>query len=198
MQMMIEGGGNVTNEVDVLVGSVWAVYQQAWFRVRVLRVKNGKVGLQSLDHGHYMLEVDVHDLYRLPGGLASRLPGLAVRCHLARIRPAQKEGWDNVALQVLSHCLGEAEEVNTALQVEVKEGSLAIVIILERQGMFNTVNQRLVEVGCASSSVFDSQIGEGEDSGLLNDWDPMAEDFISSNDSFMDESLGCRTYHVPG
>ena len=200
-------GEEVAREMEVVVGSVWAVHQQEWFRVIVNSVENGRVTLQALDYGHYLLAIEVDQLHRLPAGLPSSLPGLAVRCHMVNVKPVQEGSWDKLALQVLTHCL-QGEGQYTALLVERKESSLGLAIIVEDQGMFNTVNQKLVKMGCAVSSMFGSQddSDEKEDSGMVNDWDPMAEDFNSStnkhvtNDDYREKrELGLASHlHVPG
>ena len=73
---------------EVVVGSMWAVLQEMWYRVSVNTVTHGQVELQSIDYGHY-LRVDHHGhhLHHLPPGLASTLPALAVNCHLSRVKP---------------------------------------------------------------------------------------------------------------
>merc|ERR1719186_369201 len=200
-------GEEVARELEVVVGSVWAVHQQEWFRVIVNSGENGRVTLQALDYGHYLLAIGVDQLHRLPAGLPSSLPGMAVRCHMVNVRPVRVGGWDKLALQVLTHCL-QGEGQYTALLVERKESSLGLAIIVEDQGMFNTVNQKLVKVGCAVSSMFGSQDGSGEkeDSGMVNDWDPMAEEFNGSTNKYMtnDDDGGKRDLglasrlHVPG
>jgi hypothetical protein len=56
---------------------------------------------------------------------------------------------------------------------------VGVVIMLERQGKFSTVNQRLVEEGCAVSSLFGSYAGTDEvrDSGIVNDWDSLEDEY---------------------
>ena len=53
-----------------------------------------------------------------------------------------------------------------------------------------------MEVGCAVSSVFGDQTGVDDlvDSGLVNDWDPMA-DYFSNTNKYMtnDDDLGMAT-----
>ena len=194
---VMAAGEKVAREVEVVVGSVWAVHQQEWYRVIVSSVEESKVTLKTLDYGHHLLGVVVNQLHRLPAGLASSLPGLAVRCHMAKVRPVQEERWDKLALQVITHCL-QGEGLHSALLVEREEGSLGVVVMMENQGMFSTVNQRLVKVGCAVSSVFGSQEGtdEMEDSGMANDWDPMAEDYNSTTNNYMtnDDDLEVATH----
>ena len=58
-------------------------------------------------------------------------------------------------VQVLTKYL-ESNRLYTAVQVESKEGSIGLVVKMEKQRMFSTVNQRLVKVGCAVSSVLGS------------------------------------------
>jgi hypothetical protein len=185
------GSEKLAREEEVVVGSVWTVLQEVWYRVRVNNVTHGQVVLQSLDHGHHLLvgvlSCDDYPLHRLPPGLASTLPGLAVRCHMSRIRPVQEEGWDKLSLQMINSCL-EGEEQHAALVVEKSEsGSIGVVITLERQGKFSTVNQKLVEVGCAVSSLFGSEHDTDEvgDSGLVNDWDPMEEEYDSTINNYI-------------
>ena len=90
-----------------------------------------------------------------------------MRCHLAKVKPVQEEGWDKLALQVLTHCL-QGKGLHSVLLVEREEGSLGVVVMVENQEIFSTVNQRQVKVSCAVSSVFGSQEGtyEMEDSGM--------------------------------
>ena len=61
----------------------------------------------------------------------------------------------------------------------IEAGSVGVVIMLERQGKFSTVNQRLVEEGCAVSSLFGSYAGTDEvrDSGMVNDWDSLEDEY---------------------
>merc|ERR1719315_744902 len=156
-----------------------------WYRVKVSRIAQSGVELKSLDYGH--LAQAPHDqdgllLHRLPPGLASTLPCLAVRCHLARLRAATDRGWDKLAMQMIKSCL-EGVEQHSCMVVEQDEagGSVGIIITLEREGTFSTVNQKLVEVGCAVSSLFgsgdesDAGVGPEGDSGMVNDWDPLEE-----------------------
>ena len=82
---------------------------------------------------------------------------------------------------MIKSCL-EGEEQHSAMVVEQDEGgeSVGIIITLEREGTFSSVNQRLVEVGCAISSLFGSEesdagVGPEGDSGMVNDWDPLEE-----------------------
>jgi len=192
----IAGCEKMARVEEVVVGSVWAVLQEMWYRVRVNAVFHGSVELQSIDYGHYLHEEHHgHHLRRLPPGLASTLPGLAVRCHLSRVRPVQDRGWDKLAMQMINSCL-EGVDQHTALVVERNEaGSVGVVITLERQGKFSTVNQRLVEVGCAVSSLFGSNAGTDEvgDSGLVNDWDPL-EDYNSTINNYVSKASS----YVPG
>ena len=69
---------------------------------------------------------------------------------MAKVKPVQEEGWDKLALQVLTHYL-QAEGLHSALLVEREEGSLGVVVMMENQEIFSTVNQRQVKVGCAVS-----------------------------------------------
>ena len=189
-------GEQVAREMEVNVGSIWAVHQKAWYRVEVISVHDGKVSLRSIDYGHGLLDVDVSQLNHLPPGLATKLPGLAVRCHLAMVKPVQEETWGKLAIQVLNECL-EGNDLHTAMFVERKDRSVGVVVMMEQQGKFSTANKRLVEVGCAVSSVFGDQTGvdDLEDSGLVNDWDPMADDFNSNTNNYMtnDDDLGIAT-----
>ena len=86
---------------------------------------------------------------------------------MAKVKPVQEEGWDKLALQVLTHCL-QGKGLHSVLLVEREEGSLGVVVMVENQEIFSTVNQRQVKVSCAVSSVFGSQEGtyEMEDSGM--------------------------------
>lgn len=96
-------------------------------------------------------------MHHLPSGLAGTLPGLSVKCHLSRVRPVQDKGWGKLALHMITSCL-EGVDQHTALVVERSEaGSVGVVIMLERQGKFSIVNQRLVEAGCAVSPLFFGQ-----------------------------------------
>ena len=69
--------------------------------------------------------------------------------------------------------------------VERKDRSVGVVVVMEHQGKFCTANKRLVEVGCVVSSVFGDHTGfdDLEDSGLMNDWNPMADDFNSNTNN---------------
>ena len=158
----------------------------------------GKVTLNTLDYGHHLFAGCVNQLHRLPAGLASSLPGLVVRCHMAKVKPVQEEGWDKLAQQVLTHCLQGEEGLHSVLLVEREEGSLGVVVMMENQEIFSTANQRQVKVSCAVSSVFGSQEGtdEMEDSGMANDWDPMAEDYNSITYNYMtnDDDLEVATH----
>ena len=58
-----------------------------------------------MEYGHVLLVVDVSQLNHLPPGLATKLSGLAVRCHLAMVKPVQEETWGKLAIQVLTGCL---------------------------------------------------------------------------------------------
>ena len=62
---------------------------------------------------------------------------------------------------------------------------------MEKQRMFSTVNQRFVKVGCAVSSVFGSDEGmdEVEDSRMVKDWDPMAENYNSTKNKYIIRSM---------
>ena len=137
----------------------------------------------------------------LPPGLASTLPGLAVRFHLSRVRPVQDRGWDKLALKMITSCQDGGGDQYPALVVERSEaGSVGVVIMLERQGKFSTVNQRLVEVGCAVSSLFGSYAGTDEvgDSGLVNDWDPL-EDYNSTINNYVASGRRSKaSSYVPG
>ena len=61
--------------------------------------------MRPFDYGYHLLAVDVHHQHRLPVGLASSLPGLAVRCHMARVRLVQEGGWDKLALKFFTKWL---------------------------------------------------------------------------------------------
>ena len=75
----------VANKKEIVVGSMWAVKSDMWYRARVILVTSDNVKLQSVDYGHYIqVSIADHHLHRLPQGLASTLPCLAVRCHLAQ------------------------------------------------------------------------------------------------------------------
>ena len=50
-------------------------------------------------------------------GLATKLPGLVVRCHLAMVKPVQEETLVKLAIQILTGCL-EGKEQHTAYFVE--------------------------------------------------------------------------------
>ena len=191
---------------EIIVGSVWAVQLEMWYRVKILKVMSCKVELQSLDHGHHvLLSKDDLKLHHLHPGLASTLPCLIVRCHLAGVRPALDSGWDRLAMQMMNTYLETPEQQHTAVVMNKDQagGSIGIAITLERQGTFSTVNQRLVEVGCATSSVFGSPVGSDNmgvgyegDSGMVNDWDPL-RDSNSTITNYMSENRGIKDY-VPG
>jgi len=200
------GSQEMAKKEEIIVGSVWAVELEMWYRVKVLKVMSSKVELQSLDHGHHVLvSKDDLNLHHLHPGLAGTLPCLAVRCHLAGVRPALDSGWDRLAMQMMNTYLEAPELQHTAVVMnrDQRGGSIGIAITLERQGTFSTVNQRLVEVGCAISSVFGSPAGsdimgvgyEG-DSGMVNDWDPL-RDSNSTITNYMSENKGIKDY-VPG
>ena len=200
------GSQEMAKKEEIIVGSVWAVELEMWYRVKVLKVMSSKVELQSLDHGHHVLvSKDDLNLHHLHPGLAGTLPCLAVRCHLAGVRPALDSGWDRLAMQMMNTYLEAPELQHTAVVMNRDQigGSIGIAITLERQGTFSTVNQRLVEVGCAISSVFGSPAGsdimgvgyEG-DSGMVNDWDPL-RDSNSTITNYMSENKGIKDY-VPG
>jgi len=131
----------------------------------------------------------VDQLHRLPTVLASYLPGLAVRCHLAMISQVKME--DKLATQILSQCL-DVDRVHSAVFVEKTEVSTGVVIMVEEKGRITTVNQRLVEVGCAESSVFGN---EDENNEIGDDWDPMADDFNCNTNNYMtnDDDLEIAT-----
>ena len=80
-------------------------------------------------------------------GLATKLHGLVVRCHLAMVKPVQEETWVKLAIQILTGCL-EGKELHTAYLWR------GVVVMMEQQGKFSMAIKRLVEVGCAVSSVF--------------------------------------------
>ena len=48
------------------------------------------MGMYPQDHA--LLDVDASQLNHLPPGLATKLPGLAVRCHLAMVNPEVRGG----------------------------------------------------------------------------------------------------------
>ena len=83
-------------------------------------------------------------------GLATKLPGLVVRCHLAMVKPVQEETLVKLAIQILTGCL-EGKELHTAYFVERGGGHDGAA------GKFIMAIKRLVEVGCAVSSVFVDQ-----------------------------------------
>ena len=86
---------------EVVVGSVWAVLQEMWYRVSVNTVTHGQVELQSIDYGHYLrVNHHGHHLHHLPPGLAITLHALAVKCLLSRVKPVLDKGWDKLALQI--------------------------------------------------------------------------------------------------
>ena len=196
----------IAKKEEVIAGSVWAVELEMWYRVKVKRVLSHRVELQSLDYGHYVLVAkDNLKLHHLRHGLASTLPCLAVRCHLANVKPVLDSGWDRLAMQMMSTYLEAPEQQHTAMVTDRDHGrgSVGIVITLEREGTFSTVNQRLVEVGCAISSVFGSLAGSDNmgvgyewDSGMVNDWDPM-RDSNSTITNYMSQHRGIKDY-VPG
>ena len=49
-----------------------------------------------------------------------------------------------------------------------REGSTGLVVKMEKQRMISTVNQRLVK-----------GMDKVEDSSMVNDWDPLAEDYCT-------------------
>ena len=194
----------ITVVEEVVVGSVWAVLLEMWYRVRVDNLSQGEVVLQSIDYGHYLhLDHKGVRLHRLPPGLASTLPGLAVRCHLSRVRPVQDSGWDKLSMQIINSCL-EGVDQHHALVVDRNESgdSLGVVITLEREGKFSTVNQRLVEVGCAISSLFGShgETDEVGDSGMVNDWDPLEDGYDSTIHNYIAGGRRSKasSVYVPG
>ena len=74
-----------------------------------------------------------------------------------------------LAVQMIKSCL-EGEEQHSAMVVEQDEGgeSVGIIITLEREGTFSSVNQRLVEVGCAISSLFGSEESDDQRDILIH------------------------------
>ena len=191
---MVVEGDQVAREAEVVVGSIWAVHHQAWLRMEVTSIAYGCVNLRSIDYGHALQGVRVEQLHHLPLGLATRLHGLAVRCHMAMVKPAKAKIWDKLTNKVISECL-DGDELHTAVFVERKGTSIGVVIMAEQKGRLSTVNQRLAEVGCAVSSVFGDQDDDLEDSGMVNDWDPMADDFNSNTNNYMtnDDDLEIAT-----
>ena len=184
----------VAKNDEVMIGSVWAVWQdQTWFRMEVTSrrgVNSDRFNMRSIDYGHNLFSVDVNQLYRLPPGDLSTLRGIAVKCHLVEIKLSAVK--DNLANKVLSDCLG-GEKVHTAIFVEKKKDSIGVVIMLEEKESFTTVNKRLVDFGCATSSVFgDEDEGEG---CMLGDWDPMADDYHSNTNNYLtnDDDLEIAT-----
>jgi hypothetical protein len=91
---------------EVVVGSVWAVLQEMWYRVSVNTVTHGQVELQYIDYGRYLcVGHHGHHLHHLPPGLASTLPVLAVKCLLSRVKSVLDKGWDKLASQIyISNC----------------------------------------------------------------------------------------------
>ena len=146
--------------------------------------------VRSMDYGRYVRGVDVDQLHRLPTGLADMLPGLAVRCHLAMIKHVKMD--DKLTIQILSQCL-DGDRIHSAVFVEKKECSVGVAIMTEEKGRLLTVNQRLVEVGCAESSLFGNEDDENNEIG--NDWDPMADDFNCNTNNYMtnDDDLEIAT-----
>ena len=187
-------GDKVARPEEVVVGSVWAVHNNDdWCRMKVTKVKGFKcerVNMRSIDYGHCLQDVDVRQLNRLPTGPASMVGGLAVRCHLAMIKHIKVE--DTLTTQVLTEYLG-GEKVHNAIFVERKSESIGVVIMIEEKGISSTVNQRLVEVGCASSSLFGDDVETSSHVG--EDWDPMAEDYNSNTNNYMtnDDDLEIAT-----
>ena len=56
-------------------------------------------------------------MHHLLSSLASTLPGLAVKCHLSRVKPVQDKCWGKLALQMITSCL-EGVDQHRALVVE--------------------------------------------------------------------------------
>jgi hypothetical protein len=130
----------------------------------------------------------------LPPGLASTLPGLAVRFHLSRVRPVQDRGWVKLALKMITSCQDGGGDQYPALVVERSEaGSVGVVIMLERQGKFSTVNQRLLEEGCAVSSLFGSYAGidEVRESKEVEEVEDV-EDVVKDLDIVSSQVIKCR------
>ena len=107
-----------------------------------------------------------------------RLPFQAIRCSLAEVVPVKKE-WSSEAGDRLFDLTRELETDEAMLVERIEAGSVGVVIMLERQGKFSTVNQRLLEEGCAVSSLFGSYAGTDEvrDSGMVNDWDSSKDEY---------------------
>ena len=120
--------------------------------------------------------MDVSQLNHLPPGLATKLPGIAVRCHLSMVRQEQEDNWGELAIQVLTGCL-DGNDLQTAMFVERKDRSVGVLVKKEKQGKFSTINKRLLEQGCAVSTVFADQTGvdDPDDSSLVDEWDTMPE-----------------------
>ena len=68
----------------------------------------------------------VNCLYQLPPGLAPKLPGLAVRCHLAMVKPVKEETWGKLAIQVLTGCLKGNDLHTVNVQHSQQEAPLLI------------------------------------------------------------------------
>ena len=106
------------------------------------------------------------------------MPFQAIRCSLAKVGPVNKE-WSSEAGDRLFDLTRELETDEAMLVERIEAGSVGVVIMLERQGKFSTVNQRLVEEGCAVSSLFSSYAGTDElrDSGMVNDWASLEDEY---------------------
>jgi hypothetical protein len=114
-----------------------------------------------------------------------------VRFHLSRVRPVQDRGWDKLALKMITSCQDGGGDQYPALVVERSEaGSVGVVIMLERQGKFSTVNQRLLEEGCAVSSLFGSYAGidEVRESKEVEE----VEDVVKDLDIVSSQVIKCR------
>jgi len=189
---------DVARKVEVIVGSAWAVHlEKKWFRVRVESVDELTVNISYLDYGHILQQpLEIHRLHRLPLGIVSTLPGLAVKCHMSNVRPVGKF-WDKLALQVLTKYLG-GKELFSGLLVSKTDSSMEVLVILEgKSGDLSTVSRKLVEAGCAFSSEFVEVTNDFDDDDL--DWDPLAEDMEDCNiHGDRDGKDFVKTIYIPG
>merc|ERR1719167_1168650 len=161
---------------DVMEGSCWAYFDgKKWFRVKIIALSNLKADIQYLDYGRRKNCVDIHLLNRLPSGLASVTPGIAVKCHLAHITMKDlSEAWKQYAIKIIENFL-ETFTKPTGLLVETKNDSIGIIVTDDKNEKI--LNKEMVECSCASSHFFGPIEDDVLDTIASKTWNPV-EDFL--------------------
>ena len=153
---------NATLE-ELKLGTVWALFSEKWYRVRITSISDGYVEVQSLDYGFRMEKVCYLQLHRLPKGIARSVPGVCIRCHLFQLKPTSIENWCKLWEDFVKRSFVDSIVQNGQIKDQSSSDSMGIIITFKENGSVVNFNQRLVEVGLAKPF---NVMNKSKDSGV--------------------------------